>query len=180
MTNDPPGRATLEARALKLAERGTSLLARAVHAQVVTVEVGREMYGLPVDYLREIVPATPIAPLPGLPAYLLGLASIRGEILSVVDLGEFHGQGKSGNGKLFAVVESTRGAVAFCIETVLGLRDVFEDEIAEDLSRDDGDQKLAHVVTKDLVKLIDVAGLLASEHLCPRDGSAPMSRGGPA
>jgi purine-binding chemotaxis protein CheW len=177
MTMDPKDQAILDARARKLAERGTAARTRTLVGRVVMVEAGRGRYGLPIDTVREIVAATPITPLRGLPAFMLGIAAVRGEVLTVVDLGELHGQAKCGTGALLAVVQAARGPIAFRIETVLGLRDVFEDEVAENLSHTDAGRMLPVMFTHDLVTLVDVARLLASDRLIAHAAQAPAAAG---
>ena len=43
-------------------------------------------YALPVERVREIVRVRPITPMPRVPAEVLGVISLRGEIVQVVDL----------------------------------------------------------------------------------------------
>lgn len=180
MTADPRKARILEDRARKLAERGAAVAPRALRLRVVLVEAGRESYGFPVGSLREIVHATPVTQLPGLPAFIPGIASVRGELMSVVDLAELHGRGKTGDSAYFAILESSRGSVAVRIETVIGFRDVFEDEIAETLTTVQEDTGLTHVVTKDFVSLLDVDQLLSSERLIVGANAVrdPAAKGG--
>lgn len=49
-------------------------------------EIGRENYGLPLASLAEVIPQASVTAVPGGPPELCGLASIRGDICSVVDL----------------------------------------------------------------------------------------------
>lgn len=152
-------------RARKLAQRRATTEAKRLVARAVIVDASGATYGLPVTSLREIVPATPIAQLPGLPAFLLGLAAVRGELMCVADLGELSGRGRTGTGALFAVVQAAPGSLALCIEQVLSTRDIFEDEVAEGLSRARSDAGLTCLVTRDLVSVVDVDQLLTSARL---------------
>jgi CheB methylesterase/CheW-like domain len=88
MSLDPQKQALLDERARKLATRETNAAPRELFDRVTLVEVGREVYGLSLGHLREIARATPIAALPGLPSFILGVTAIRGELVSVVDLAE--------------------------------------------------------------------------------------------
>jgi len=176
MSQDSRDAAILAERAQKLAARAANVTHRAVRARVVVVTAGKESYGLPVPTLREIVGATPVAPLPGLPPYLCGLATVRGELMSVVDVGELHGRGKTGAGAFFAFVESSRGAVALHVEAVVGARDIFEDEVASALAPVEGDGGLTLLVTKDRVRVIDVERLLSGPRLVVAKG-APHGTG---
>lgn len=177
MNDDERKARILRERALKLAARDADVAPRRVLERVVVVETGREVYGLPVDAVREIVKATPIAPMPGLPPHLPGVAAVRGELVSVVDLGEMSGRGRTGAGAFFAVIESARGALALRIETVVGLRDVHDDEIAEALVEERGHGSFVHAFTKDFVGLVDVPALFASDRLLVGRVSAADGRG---
>jgi purine-binding chemotaxis protein CheW len=58
----------------------------AAAADVMLVEVGGSSYALPVAALREIVRLPPVTRVPGLPAFVAGLANVRGRVLAVIDL----------------------------------------------------------------------------------------------
>ena len=49
-------------------------------------EVGGSSYALPVAAVREIVRLPPVTRVPGLPAFIAGLANVRGRVLAVIDL----------------------------------------------------------------------------------------------
>jgi chemotaxis signal transduction protein len=48
-------------------------------------------YALPLSYVREVERVPPLAPLPNVPPWVLGAASLRGDIISAVDLAAFLG-----------------------------------------------------------------------------------------
>ena len=66
-------RGTHDARAARLGQR---LLVFALDAA---------LYALPVEQVREIVRQRPITPVPRLPAEVLGVISLRGQVLQVID-----------------------------------------------------------------------------------------------
>lgn len=47
---------------------------------------GNELFAIPVDLIRETIKVDKITQVPGLPDYLSGIFSVRGEILPVIDL----------------------------------------------------------------------------------------------
>lgn len=55
-------------------------------ADVMLVQVGGSSYALPVCAVREIVRLPPVTRVPGLPAFVAGLANVRGRVLAVIDL----------------------------------------------------------------------------------------------
>ncbi|MCA9616958.1 MAG: chemotaxis protein CheW [Myxococcales bacterium] len=61
--------------------------------KLVTFEVASRSVGAPIEHVRETVDPRPITPLFGVPASVLGLISLRGEILAVLDVGLLLGIG---------------------------------------------------------------------------------------
>jgi len=53
---------------------------------IVGFKVGRETYGVPITSLHEIVRVPEITAVPDAPAYMEGVISLRGKIVSVLDL----------------------------------------------------------------------------------------------
>lgn len=58
----------------------------AVSAQFVTLGVDREVFGLPIALVREILDSCEISRLPRAPNYVLGMIDVRGEGVPVLDL----------------------------------------------------------------------------------------------
>ena len=52
----------------------------------VTFRIGEEVYGIPVNQTKEVLRVTEIAPVPGAPAYVLGIINLRGNVVTVVDM----------------------------------------------------------------------------------------------
>jgi purine-binding chemotaxis protein CheW len=59
----------------------------AASERMVLLVVGEHRFGLPIDRIREIIPARPYTPLPGAESFVCGLVNLRGRIVTVVDLG---------------------------------------------------------------------------------------------
>jgi purine-binding chemotaxis protein CheW len=64
-------------------------------AHLVCFRLGRETYGVDIFVVREIVKAQEITSVPGTAAYVLGIINLRGKIVSVVDLAQRLGLGRS-------------------------------------------------------------------------------------
>jgi purine-binding chemotaxis protein CheW len=64
-------------------------------AHLVCFRIGRETYGVDIFVVREIVKAQEITSVPGASDYVLGIINLRGKIISVVDLAQRLGLGKS-------------------------------------------------------------------------------------
>lgn len=54
--------------------------------QYVTFGIDKEIFGIPVDLVKEILDPGPISRLPRAPAYLLGLMEVRGASMPIIDL----------------------------------------------------------------------------------------------
>src|SRR6185312_4643196 len=65
-------------------ERPPATYARA--GKYLTFRLGREEFGIQVRHVREIMGVQDITPVPGTPAHLKGVISLRGKIVPVVDL----------------------------------------------------------------------------------------------
>ena len=57
------------------------------HERLVLLVVGGHRFGIPIERVREIIPARPYTPLPGSGEHVRGLINLRGRIVTVVDLG---------------------------------------------------------------------------------------------
>jgi purine-binding chemotaxis protein CheW len=53
---------------------------------VLAVRAGEEVYGFPLSSVREILVAPPIAEVPRAPDAVLGVISVRGQIVTLLDL----------------------------------------------------------------------------------------------
>lgn len=77
-----------------------------------------EMFGINVFQLREIVPMPPITHAAGMRSPLLGMASIRDQIIPVIDLPAVAGCTPSTGLNLLLVTEYARSTQAFAVESV--------------------------------------------------------------
>lgn len=51
----------------------------------ITFHLGKEIYGVEVKQVREILRISNIVPVPGAPDYVLGITNIRGNVVTVID-----------------------------------------------------------------------------------------------
>ena len=88
--------------------------------------VGRMAVSDP-EMVREVARLGPMTPLPRSPSFLLGVVGHRGEVIPLVDLLRFLGQGElrpSARSRLFIGTVGT-DVVGFLADQVVGLRRVF-------------------------------------------------------
>lgn len=56
--------------------------------RLLLVDLGGSTFALGADHVREVVPVLPATRLPGSPAWVKGVVNLRGQLLTVCDLGE--------------------------------------------------------------------------------------------
>lgn len=154
----------LRRRAERLAAARGDDVRRRIAARVAVVSVGAQRLGIPAEDLREIVPLPDVTALPGLPPWIVGIAQVRGEVLGVVDLASALGW-RGGRASAMAVVEGSGGLFGLAVESVIGFREVYEDELSDEIGADP--QRPFRAMSKDLIALLDVKRLPAA----PREAS---------
>lgn len=146
----------LKRRAERLAAMTNDDRPRRIALQVAIVGTGGQRFGIIVDALREIISLPAITTLPGLPRWLLGITHLRGELLGVVNLAVVLGA-NADRFNAMAVVNGAGGPLGLAVESVLGFRDIAEDELTEPI-RSDAQSPIC-ALTKDFITIIDVKRL---------------------
>ena len=90
---------------------------------LLCVNMAHECYGLPTESIGEIIKLTDITEVPRLPVFVLGVMSVRGAIIPVIDLRDRVGLGRSAPGRATRVVIVQHGVQRFGlqVEGVVGL-----------------------------------------------------------
>ena len=58
------------------------------NSQMVSFRIGKEIFGVPITMVQEIVRVPEITPVPDMPSFIKGVINLRGKIVSVIDLGK--------------------------------------------------------------------------------------------
>jgi purine-binding chemotaxis protein CheW len=66
--------------------------------QIVVFKLGQEEYGLNIDQIKEVVTTPTITRMPQTPAFVRGVANIRGNVIAILDLEEKFSLERSNNG----------------------------------------------------------------------------------
>lgn len=82
-------RQILRARAQKLAAEVPAVSAPGAEIEVLEFVLAQEHYALETALVREVYPLKELTPLPGTPRFVLGIANVRGRIMSVIDIKKF-------------------------------------------------------------------------------------------
>lgn len=78
--------ATYRERAAELADRKAQAAVAGSTVPAIVVSVGKERYGIELQYLAEVVPLSGCTPVPDSPPALVGVINVRGEVSAVIDL----------------------------------------------------------------------------------------------
>jgi twitching motility protein PilI len=78
-----------EKRSRQFAPGGKSGSGPAEEWSGVTFSLGGSRLACNIDRISEILPCPQVTPVPGAKAWIVGLANVRGELLTVIDLGRY-------------------------------------------------------------------------------------------
>lgn len=94
----------------------------------LAVEIAHESYGVPTDAVREIIRVIEITEVPRLPPFVLGVISVRGAIIPVIDLRVRLGFARAATQRTSRIVIVTEDGQRFGLQVddVLGLERVRE------------------------------------------------------
>lgn len=139
---------------------------RAAQAQLDVVEfiLAYERYAVESSWVREVYPLKEITPLPGTPAFVLGIINVRGQIVSVVDLKKFFDLPDKGLTDLNKVIIIGDGNVEFGLlaDAVPGVRQILREEIQPPPPTLTGLRaEYVQGVTPDLLVVLHIARILA-------------------
>jgi twitching motility protein PilI len=110
-----------------LSRRITEAAATNAPAARLGVQVGADLWLVRLDEAGEVIPVPPIAPVPLTYPWFRGLANVRGNLLSVIDLAGFHGGELTPftpDTRLLIVAERYQMSAALLVNRMLGLRNL--------------------------------------------------------
>jgi purine-binding chemotaxis protein CheW len=159
-------RAVMDERARRLAEapakeKGTAL-------EVVTFSLGEERYAVEIRDVMEVMREVDMAPLPGAPPALAGVAAIRGEIAPVLDLKRLLGVRGEGDpsARRLIVLGGERAEIALIADAVGEVTSIAEDELTGGPERAGGPgRRYILGVTRGAVVVLSGAALLGDERI---------------
>ena len=119
-------RAILKARAFALAQEPKQAPIAHQYIEIIVFRLASETYGIESAFVQETYSLNDITPLPGVPPFVLGIAKVRGQILSIVDLKKFFGIPESGLGQLNILVILRNEHMKFGIlaDEILGVHSI--------------------------------------------------------
>lgn len=86
----------LAARAQRLAEEQEEEAGRHAVLEIVLFTMAHERYGMETRHIREVYPLRELTPIPCAPSHLMGIVTIRGQVLPLIDLKKLFGLPEKG------------------------------------------------------------------------------------
>lgn len=129
-------------------------------------------FALPMQHTTEITLRTDITPLPNLPSWVLGVSNVRGEIRSVVDLGQVLGLAGSGRnlGAHLVLIRNGEVTIGILADKIAGT--IFDEDPHHQIEkRPPADKALAQFVStvfvdgREEIYLLAVPQLIAAMRL---------------
>lgn len=117
-------REILRARAQKLALEPPAATAAGAEIEILEFVLAQEHYALETAWVREVYPLKELTPLPCTPSFVLGIANVRGRIMSVIDIKKFFDLPEKGLTDLNRVIILQDGTMEFGVlaDQIIGAR----------------------------------------------------------
>jgi len=126
MPSGRDSRDILRARARALAQEPRQAGAARLLLEIVEFRLASETYGIESAFVREVYPLKDFTPIPGVPAFVLGIVNVRGQILSILDLKRFFNLPDKGLGQLnkLIILRNEQMEVGILADDILGARSI--------------------------------------------------------
>ncbi|OOZ37244.1 chemotaxis protein CheW [Solemya velesiana gill symbiont] len=137
--------------------------------QLVTFKLAEERYGINVMQVQEVLPVGEITPVPGSPAYVLGIINLRGNVVTIFDARNHFGLPgvEVSPASRILIIESDRQIVGMLVDSVAEVVELGEDEItpAPNLGNAESSRYIRGVATLEgeLLVVVDLNNLLTDD-----------------
>lgn len=104
------------------------------HVTVALTRIGREIYGMPVEYVLDVWPAQRITRVPRTPAWVVGVTNLHGRIMLVTDLRLYFDlpaaekSTEAGDRRYLMVVTSPQMETVLLVDDVIGVESLLVSE----------------------------------------------------
>lgn len=153
----------LKARAVDYARLPAARSKGGPSIEVIFFMLGRERYALELHHIQEVIPLPELTSLPGVPAFVLGIINVRGQIVSVIDLKTFFDlpqQGLSHRNRVI-ILHAPDMEFGILADEVCGVSRLDEDDLQATLPTLTGvRQEYLKGVSNDSVAVLDAMKLL--------------------
>jgi purine-binding chemotaxis protein CheW len=137
--------------------------------QWVTFKLAGETYGINVMQVQEVLRYSEIAPVPGAPAYVLGIINLRGNVVTVIDTRHRFGlsSGELTDNTRIVIIEADNHVVGILVDSVAEVVYLRQSEMetAPNVGNDESAKFIQGVCHKndELLILVELDKLLTNE-----------------
>ncbi len=136
--------------------------------QFIIVKLGKELYGIDIQYVLNIDRMTSITRVPKSPSYIKGVMNLRGDVIPVMSLRlKFNlNEDSYDNNTRIIIIKIEGHPIGIIVDAVREVIEISEDRI-EVIDRDSTDDQHHYIlgvarVESDLVSLLNLQGLIDS------------------
>lgn len=162
----------LRDRAKALAQRPEDEAEAVRRLDVLEFRLAEERYAVEIRHVNEVYPLKDLTPLPGTPAFVLGVVNVRGRILPVVDLRKFFELPEEGLTDLHRIilVEGNGLELGLLADAAVGVRSIPADSLQPSLPTLTGIRSdYLKGITAERLVVLDVARMLADSNIIVHD-----------
>ncbi len=136
----------------------------------VTFQLENETYGIDVMQIREVLRSQEISPVPGAPAYVLGIINLRGSVVAIIDTRtrfDLPRREAMDDASRILIMDSGELVVGFLVDSVSEVVDLYVEKV--DSPPDTGSKKGSRFISglynheRGLLILLDGSKLLSDE-----------------
>ncbi|MGP5448612.1 chemotaxis protein CheW [Pseudomonas helleri] len=137
--------------------------------QWVTFKLDNETYGINVMQVQEVLRYTEIAPVPGAPAYVLGIINLRGNVVTVIDTRQRFGLNNADitDNSRIVIIEADKQVVGILVDSVAEVVYLRQSEIetAPNVGNDEPAKFIQGVCNKngELLILVELDKMMSEE-----------------
>jgi len=137
--------------------------------QWVTFKLDNETYGINVMQVQEVLRYTEIAPVPGAPAYVLGIINLRGNVVTVIDTRQCFGlyNAEITDNSRIVIIEADKQVVGILVDSVAEVVYLRQSEIetAPNVGNDESAKFIQGVCNKngELLILVELDKMMTEE-----------------
>ncbi|HDZ55259.1 MAG TPA: chemotaxis protein CheW [Pseudomonas xinjiangensis] len=144
--------------------------------QWVTFRLDNETYGINVMQVQEVLRHSEIAPVPGAPAYVLGIINLRGNVVTVIDTRQRFGLGPApiSDNTRIVIIEADKQVVGIMVDSVAEVVYLRQSEIetAPNVGTDESAKFIQGVCNKndELLILVDLEKMMTEDEWAELQG----------
>ncbi len=115
-----------------LAQLQTDVDENTMEGKFLTFQLGGEVYGLPIEYIIEIIGVQRITKVPDMNEYVKGVINLRGQVIPVIDVRKRFGmEHRTYDDRTCIMVTRNKGvSIGLIVDTVEEVKDIPEETIS--------------------------------------------------